>query len=75
MSIVFAIFLTTGCSLIPIILYYANLDGNNVPIDPEYSQERNASRAKVHIHNNYTVLMNMITHALHCIIQQRSFVL
>ena len=49
MSIVFAILLTTGCSLIPIILYYANLAGNNVPIDPEYSQERNISRAKVHI--------------------------
>ena len=48
MSIVFAILLTTGCSLIPIILYYANLAGNNVPIDPEYSQERNTSRAKVH---------------------------
>ena len=46
--IVFGIFFTTGCSLIPIILYYANLAGNNVPIDLEYSQERNTSRAKVH---------------------------
>ena len=50
MSIVFAIFFTTGCCLIPIIIYYANLAENNVPVDLEYSQERNTSRAKVHIY-------------------------
>ena len=48
MSIVCAILLTTGCFLIPIIIYYANLAENNVPIDLEYLQERNTSRAKVH---------------------------
>ena len=48
MSIVFAVLFTIGCCLTPIIIYYANLAGNNVPIDPEYSQERNTSRAKVY---------------------------
>ena len=46
-STVIAICFTTGFSLIPIILYYANLTGNIVPTDLEYSQERNTSRAKV----------------------------
>ena len=43
----FAICCTTGCSLVPIIFYYASQIVNNVPTRPEYSHNRNTSTAKV----------------------------
>ena len=47
LSIVFAICCTTGLSLMPIVFYYVSQIGNDVPIGPEYSHERNTSTATV----------------------------
>ena len=48
-SIVVAICCTTGFSLLPIVFYYVSQIGNNTPTVPEYSHERNTSKAKVYI--------------------------
>ena len=47
LSIAFAICCTTGFSLMPIYLYYVSQIGNNAPIAPEYSHERNTSTTNV----------------------------
>ena len=46
-SIVIAICCTTGFSLLPIVFYYVSQIGNNVPTGPEYSHEKNTSKAEV----------------------------